>query len=347
MRPRLPHFGALLFLFASATAGAQTNTTPWPAEAKPAAATFLRHYSDLLEPLREDLGTGIYSTRTSEHFLVVYNTDHRWAQERCDVLDRTHRRFYEAFEAAGFSPRPLPDKLVCVMFERSQQFERYAMSADRINMSWSRGYYSARTNRVAFFDERGEQANAGGDTGDNGNSMTLLSATPKDSDTDSDALNLAKTTHEAAHQIAFNSGLQTRGVMYPLWVSEGLATCFELEPDGRFGPEYDNATRRRHLLTALNRGELVSLSELAGMSKLPTNDARRVTVTYAQSWGMFKFLFERRPEQLRQYLATLAAMPAGARSSDALRQEFLNAFGSIQSLEREWADFLEGLRAGR
>ena len=38
---------------------------------------------------------------------------------------------------------------------------------------------------------------------------------------------IATILHEACHQIAFNTGLQTRLGDYPLWVSEGIATFFE------------------------------------------------------------------------------------------------------------------------
>lgn len=345
MRPWLPHFGALLLCVAAAPAQAESYATPWPAPQNTAATADLTR---LVEPLHDDLGPG-YRVRACENFIVVYNTDDRFAADRCGVLETTHRRFYDAFGVAGFAPLPLRERLVCVMFEEPDQFERYALSADRINMSWSRGYYSARTNRVAFFDERGDMPTPRGRAAraDDDRPSPLLAATPNNDEADSASLNLAKTTHEAAHQIAFNCGLQTRGVMYPLWVSEGLATNFELaSPEGRFGPEYDNPSRRRHMISALERGELVSLTEMAGLSRVPTHDPRRVTVTYAQSWAMFKFLFQRRPEQLRRYLGSLAVLPPGARSSEAMRREFVAAFGSVGDLEMEWADFLDGLRAG-
>ncbi len=38
---------------------------------------------------------------------------------------------------------------------------------------------------------------------------------------------VATIIHEATHQIAFNSGLQTRFADIPLWVSEGIAVFFE------------------------------------------------------------------------------------------------------------------------
>jgi hypothetical protein len=317
----------------------------WPQDESAPATAFIEPQDRLLEPLQEDLGPGFHY-RTTPHFLIAYNTDDPWAQERGAVLDLTHQRFYEAFRAAGFAPREVPDKLVCVMFELPRQFERYALIADQMNLAWSRGYYSARTNRVAFFDERGEpDAPRGSMDPTDDDRSTLMAATPNGSESDAAALNLAKTTHEAAHQLAFNCGLQTRGVMYPLWVSEGLATCFELEdPNGRFGPEYDNPLRHRHLAEALRQGETLDLLEMAGLAKAPTHSPERLSVIYAQSWAMFKFLFERRPEQLRAYLQTLSELPAGARASETLQLEFLTAFGPLSDLQREWSDFLEAFR---
>ena len=40
-------------------------------------------------------------------------------------------------------------------------------------------------------------------------------------------LSVATIVHEATHQIAFNSGLQTRFADVPLWISEGIAVFFE------------------------------------------------------------------------------------------------------------------------
>jgi len=296
--------------------------------------------------------SGRFGTHTSAHFRIYYDTHASAAVSRAELLERTYQRFYSAF-GEGFNLRQVNEPLVCVLFGQSLDFERYAQTADRIDMSWSRGYYSSRTNRVAIFDEQTDRdARKPAQAGDHGKVRmnTALATTTKVSPSVQDAgsaqsLNLAKTTHEASHQLAFNSGLQSRGVMYPLWVSEGLATNFELDSDGGpFGPEFDNATRREKLTAANDTNQLFSLEELVTLARLPVGDANQVNIVYAQSWGLFKFLYAHRKAQLMIYLRLLASLPPGARSTAELRQEFVAAFGEPAALEACWRRFVVTLR---
>lgn len=318
-------------------------------------------YAQLVQRLHEDLGR-TFAARFCDHFVLLYNTDPQWAVSRGVLLEETFERFYGAFLAAGLRPRPLEEPLLCVLFDQSDDFERYAQMADRMNMSWSRGYYSARTNRMAIFDERGDQASSPPPAEQANHSMSrreglstaenrpsLLAASPKNDsalaeDASASSINLAKTTHEAAHQLAFNSGLQTRGVMYPLWVSEGLATNFERDgATGLFGPEHDNPFRRRKLLRARQAHELMPLSEALVLTRVPVHDPHAVSVVYAQAWGLFKFFYQQRPAELARYLHTLARLEPGARDPETLRREVVAAFGPIADLQEQWCQFLDNL----
>ena len=59
---------------------------------------------------------------------------------------------------------------------------------------------------------------------------------------------VATIVHEATHQLAYNTGLQTRYAGNPMWVSEGIAVYFETpDLDSARGWRYIGAINRLHL----------------------------------------------------------------------------------------------------
>src|SRR5690606_31731957 len=133
------------------------------------------------------------------------------------------------------------------------------------DMSWSQGYYSARTNLVALADPDHHSRRGTGlrilDAGSGAASITFASAS-EDAVPSLHHAGARRTTHEVAHQLAFDSGLQRRGVMYPLWVAEGLATTFEVEVGGVMGPGQDNPVRRHRLEEAYASSSLLPIETL-------------------------------------------------------------------------------------
>ena len=282
---------------------------------------------------------------TSDHYSLNHMTDARSARELLDSLEVFRTHFLKTFRQAGFRVTPPRHRMGWVLFNRSRHFDDYVRSADRIDASWFREYYSARTNRVA---------------------MTLpapmvVRAEPRKSVYESDRLvsparprrvraeydrgfDIERVTHEAAHQLAFNCGLQKRGVMYPVWVSEGLATNFETEDPASGGPATDNRPRRHYLVRAMERGRLIPLKHFVTATRVPADDDELAGDLYDQSWGFFRFVFEKRRSQLRRYLAALHRVNTKYRSRERRLQEFTAAFGDPEDLEDDWIAYIESLR---
>jgi len=275
----------------------------------------------------------VWDTRVTPNFVLLTDAGSDWAAKAAHTLERTQDAFYRAFRSAGFAPAELDDRLVWVAFSRRDDFHQYALNIDQLDMSWSDGYYSTRTNRVALVCDSGAPGR--------GHSATASDSTEHFPQPSEGFTHLAQATHEAVHQLAFNSGLQKRGVMYPLWASEGLATNFEassgVEP---FGPHHDNAHRRRQLLRAAARGGLLPLHEFIVTTRVPVDDPDATHDLYAQSWAFFRFLFQHRPQQLRRYLAELGSLEPGRRDPATLRREFAKAFGRVDTLERSWQAYI-------
>lgn len=318
-----------------------------------------------------------FQMHVTEHFLVIYNTDKAWALSRAVVLEKTHDAFYQSYRSAGMRPLPLAFRPVCVLFDTHEQFGQYARDIDRMNMDWSGGYYSVRTNRVAFFNDQTNPAfkevteRIAKLDAEVAELLQLIKDAQRDRNTalitqfrqELDAkqkelrfyrnrhkavaqLNdTAKTTHEAVHQLAFNSGVQVRGVMYPFWLSEGLATNFETtEATARFGPHSDNPARRQILVDAREQQKLMPLGDFIVMTALPEDpDIDAATVHYAQAWGLYQYLFKYHRRELGDYHALLAARPAGRRDEGQLRQEFIDTFGSIAQVESKWLAYVKRL----
>jgi hypothetical protein len=146
--------------------------------------------------------------------------------------------------------------------------------------------------------------------------------------------------HETVHQLSYSSGLLRPGVLYPIWVSEGLATNFEsgISSSGEFRSEYRPRTGR--LADAFQRGRLLPLKEFISLVRFRPDEGYDLRDVYAQADGLFRFLLMRRPEQLRNYLASLSQLEPGSRSSDELHTEFVQSFGSIEKAETDWTNFV-------
>lgn len=290
----------------------------------------------------------------TRHFALIYATDHAWALAMGRVLEETHEEFYRTFREAGFDPKPIEGRLTWVCFVSYGDFDDYARRADRMDMSWSDGYYSARTNRVALVRPgKGSTLREGGVEASlalkasRGNSdlypVTESEGGEQVAAEDSIAVDESRATHELSHQLAFNSGIQKRGVMYPMWVSEGLATSFEREATGGTGLREDNPVRRRCLIEAYRGGRLMPLEDFLTLTRLPASDPSATREIYAQAWSVFRFLFSDRREELRRYLAALSKLEPGRRDRATIRREIVAAFGPIDRLDVSWKAHLEKL----
>ncbi|MFW6061998.1 MAG: DUF1570 domain-containing protein [Planctomycetota bacterium] len=288
-----------------------------------------------------------YEQVTTRHFVLLHRGDARWARRTGKLLELAREEFYITLRESGFKPAQPDQPLVWVCFPETRPFRQYARQSDDMDASWLEAYYSTRTNRVAtIFRTRDEDSfwtagtNPEAELREDVARIVFASDGDRSQGEPAEAwqIDVIQTTHELAHQLAFNTGLQKRGVMYPLWVSEGLATNFEADPSGEIGFGRDNAIRRRRLV-AMNRDRrLMPLGQFLTLTQVPRNG--RAKDFYAQSWGMFHFLFTRRSKQMRRYLQAIAQLKPGRRSRQQLYREFTTHFGSMRQLRSDWRAYL-------
>jgi hypothetical protein len=305
---------------------------------------------DAMSQKLEDLGQRHFAKphdlRQTNPFVVLHDTPDRSARNAARLLSLTHHTFYAAMRNAGFKLKPIDDALVCLVFSDKATFIDYGHAADQRDMAWSGGYYSARTNRVAIYERPAYRIADVVAHPEQRNPSTRL--TPRDQNhalgsDDYLAQSLARTTHEAAHQLAFNSGVQKRGVMYPFWVSEGLASSFEINAQQMLGPAAANPRRRESLRQAHNDGQLRPLEQFIVATRIDTSSSKAISRAYAQAWGLFRYLFRHRPAAMRAYLAKLKQAPLGRRTEAGLRADFHQAFGPMAEVKDGWQRWLAGL----
>jgi hypothetical protein len=288
--------------------------------------------------LRREVGAA-GAMQMTDHFVFVAAPQSRDLPRIAGLLEHTHRAFFETFGGAGTRLAPIRSPLVWMVFDDRPEYEAYAQAADGMDMSWSKAYYSAQTNRVAIAIRNEGLQPVDPAAPPATTSTTGAENQPKVQD---DKLS-AQITHEAGHQLAFNSGLQTRGVMYPLWASEGLAANFELDARGRLGPQSGNELRARHLAVAIADQRIMPLEQWVACARVPVGRPAQVNAVYSQAWAFFRFLHEKHRDQLLEYLAHMATQQPGRRSEEALKKDFVRVFGDPQALTAPWNDFLEQL----
>jgi len=312
----------------------------------------------------------------TNHFLILYDTAEPWARNRAALLEKAHDVFYSTFRRVGFTPLPLSERLVCVLFADHDDYLAYGLKYDNANLGWAAGYYSSKTNRITFYDERqspqfeqvkrkmAELTGASDElrraikaaAGERNHALVAehrrrlelvnnqLTWYRNRHEALSKVGNAAKTVHEAVHQLAFNSNLQSRRVLYPFWLSEGLATNFETDTPARaFGPLHPNDWRKSALRQLEADDRLLPLAELIAMGRPETDDADRLNAMYTQSWALFGYLFRYERDELNAYMTDLLDKAGEVRDGEALTEEFVEAFGPIDILQRRYDNFLKRL----
>lgn len=289
-------------------------------------------------------GPTLHRTR---HFVVVSETDSHSLPVAGALLETIHSRLSRAMASYGLELEARTEPLVWRCFDDRGQYRRYAQAVEPAGALFPEAYYSTRSNHVVVLCDATTPLGvpAAPDAAMHLAARELGSAVARSGWPAASIDRILLLTHEMAHQLAYNSGLQKRGVMYPLWVSEGLATFFECSALPK-AERAARASRQRRLAQLGWQGRLLGLHELVALAGPEALESSAADV-YAQCWGLLAFLLERHPGELSVYLSDLAHSPLGWRSSASLRRDFVRHFGPLDALDRHWRQFVASLPASR
>lgn len=319
-----------------------------------------------VEPLQAMLGEG-FATYRSRSFLVLSNADDPWTRSRITLLERAREQYFRDLDRLGVPVHPHAQRLVCVFFGEHGDYLNFARTRDNFDAGWTAGYYSMAHNAIIIHDdrtspsltrvmreledyeERIKDLTTRAQSAER-QRQTAQAKLLRDAATDLERhaskerqrieeqvlrFGVAKVLHEAIHLLAFNTGLQTRGAAYPLWVSEGLAASFEAHStSGQFGFAFAYEPREQELDTLALQNQLPDLASLLTLddnSNLRADTARPI---YAAAYGLFRELHRTERDRLAAYLAELADLPLAPQTPADHLARFERHFGDVGSLER-------------
>lgn len=239
--------------------------------------------AELRNNLRAEYGRN-YEVIATKNFLVVQPTNrgNRWP----NLFEQSHRAFTTYMTRRGVNVRKGRFPMVAVVFPDQKamysEFKRMKIDVSRVS-----GVYSNDSNRVLTHD---------------GGHAELIAATVR---------------HEAAHQSAFNSGIHSRVVDTPKWITEGIGQMFERPAMVSSGGgsqirERANTDSMRVIKAKLSgRNEekyYQHVVQLIGDDTMFEND-KSVDKAYAVSWSMMFYLAERQPREFGKLLNHTASRP--------------------------------------
>ncbi len=309
--------------------------------------------SDAFRAARAALPARFFEHET-KRFVVLSDTNSQWTLNQAQLLERAHHQFNRFTRRLGRDPQPLRHKLVCILFDKREDYRAFARRYDDVTAEWISGYYSPKHDRVVFYNVTDKKAVSRDDRRIERAELALLNGPNQQQrlqypviDCDHSvtatrpmtAQDVATATnvHEAVHQLAFHTGLQSVYIQYPLWISEGLATAFETStPKEAFGPDREYVPRRKQFDRLHANGALLPLRELVGLSRVPDNTTETIQVVYHQSYALFTWLNRRHRHELTAYLDLMRREPSGRPTTDRQVEIFEQAFGDIEQLERRW-----------
>jgi hypothetical protein len=259
------------------------------------------------------------STFKSTHYQAIGDASDMFIKLTLSDCEQMALDFVNHFRPKGFDVKFPDRRLTVIAFRDERPFVRLAEGAPPGTM----GFYSLASNWLALFDFRNVPMNphASGQT------------------------NMETLTHEASHQLSFNTGLLVREADYPLSIVEGLAMyCEHRRLFNRTEPGQLNLRRLDEMAHIRRREPWVEASELLTDDRAcfrRTGD--RLLLSYAESWLMVYHLMSD-PVRLPQFRAYLEARRA-RREPSSRRDDARTHFGDLVALDRELRQ--EGIRLQR
>lgn len=282
-----------------------------------------------------------FKLHQTKHYTICYNTSPAYAQWVGSLYERLYDGFHNYWEKKGIKLAESELPLVALVFDSRESYEQNARRELGEAVGSIIGYYSLQTNQVTMYDLTGLEGlgvKKGVSSATRINAILSQPAAER---------NVATIVHEATHQLAYNSQLQTRYADIPFWVSEGLAVYFET-------PDLDSAKGWKRI-GGVNQYNLVEFHKWLrerpanSLATLLTDDRRfrdpqTAAAAYAEAWSMNYFLLRTRGEQYADYLKKLATLKPLVALEPAQRLDMFNeAFG--KDLETLEAEFLKYMRS--
>jgi hypothetical protein len=246
-----------------------------------------------------------FAVHSTKHYLICYNTSPAYAEWVGGLYERLFGAFYNYWQRRKVELKEPEFPLVALVFDSRSSYAEYARHELGGATGSIIGYYSLKSNQVTMYDLTGiEELKVSGDRSSSARINAILSQPAAER-------TVATIVHEATHQIAFNSGLQTRFADIPFWVSEGIAIYFET-------PDLASSRGWRNI-GGINRVNLLNFRKSLrdrpddALSRLLSDDQRfrdpkTAVNAYAEAWALNYFLLRKYEKEYIAYTKELSQL---------------------------------------
>jgi hypothetical protein len=240
------------------------------------------------------------STSRSAHYQAIGDVSEAFLKVTVSDCEKMAVDYLDHFRSRGFDVKPPARRLTLIVFHDERSFRRFTLNTPPGTM----GAYSQATNWLSLFDSRNEpmKTRAAGQS------------------------NMETVTHEATHQLTFNTGLLNPQADTPRSVKEGLAMyCERRRLFDRSEPGQPNLRRLDELAHIRRRVPWIDVATLLTDDRgcfARTSD--RLVLSYCESWLLIYRLMndETRLPQFRAYLEAIRSRKEPSRRLEDARAHF-------------------------
>ncbi len=248
-------------------------------------------------------------TLKSTHYQAIGDASEAFIRLTLSDCEKMAAAFIAHFRGHGFEVTLPGRRLTLIVLRDERPFLRLAENTPPGTM----GFYSLAANWLALFDFR---------------NMPMYPYA-------SGQTNMETLTHEATHQLCFNTGLLARQSDIPLSVTEGLAMyCERRKLFAQGEPGQPNLRRLEELAHVRRRVPWIHASELLVDDRACfRRNSDRLMLSYSESWVMVYHLMHQpdRLAQFRDYLTALRTRKDPRRRLEDARSHF----GDLARLDEE------------
>jgi len=285
----------------------------------------------------------------TKHFVFVYTSERAQAADLASRLERIFE-WHLTYMKQLHIPMKMPEsKLEIYYFGTNDEYLAY-QTLQGFRDSGALGFYMRTTNRSSFFDmntypqvaRRLKQAN-------NKNIPYMQRQKARnEAEIWADITNLKVVQHEASHHIQFNIGVFPKGGDLPRWMTEGLATMYEVP-----------STSAGAALGAINHSRLGEFHKfyLTADDKptVPWEYVRDLALSdrmrnsyeaYVMGWGLNQYLLRKKKEGYSKWMQALASRDDNWEQIDQAKKsaQFEDIFGKVdEAWVKDFFDYIAGL----
>ena len=219
-----------------------------------------------------------FKTKQTVRYLYVYDSSDLFAEVTSRMLETMFRGMVGYMQTQKLEVQPPELPLVVIIFRTEAEFQRYRpMPADVL------AYYDVVSNRVVMYEETKLWQIK--------RELALQQA-------------ISTITHEGAHQILHNIGVQQRLSQWPMWLNEGLAEFFApttMDREIKWKQVGQVNDLRMFELEQYLKGR--SADDADGQLVAQTVGAARLTSTgYAAAWALTHYLAKNQRDDFHRFL---------------------------------------------